>query len=169
VFVYLNDSGEVRLDHGGDKAFSVVRPPTVKGSFRVVAGMAETHSIENLGDASSDFFRVEMKHISLGVKEPFRGKAPANLTRGQDSVEFTDPELQIERIVCVGPASCSLKASSRASLVIPFTPLKLTGDTSETMKVGDVKWLNPGVADSISGDDGASAHALRLFFLDSRK
>ena len=36
VFVYLNDSGQVRIDHvEGGKVDSVVRPPTVKGAYRV--------------------------------------------------------------------------------------------------------------------------------------
>ena len=55
VFVYLSDSGPVRIDHAEETPFSVIRPPTVKGSFRVAAGQAERHSIENLGDTSSDF------------------------------------------------------------------------------------------------------------------
>ena len=36
IFVYLNDSGQVRIDHAEDgKVDSVVRPPTVKGAYRV--------------------------------------------------------------------------------------------------------------------------------------
>ena len=102
VFVYLNDSGQVRIDHTEDgKVESVGRPPTVKGAYRVAPGIAERHSIENLGDTSSDFLRVELKRITLDMKEPFRRKAPSDLSVGKDEVEFTGGGVKIERIICV--------------------------------------------------------------------
>ena len=88
VFVYLSDSGPVQIEHvEGDKLTVLTRPPTVMGAFRVSPGMAERHSIENPGDTSSDFLRVELKQVSLGILEPFRGKAPPNPLQSQDSIE----------------------------------------------------------------------------------
>ena len=59
VYVYLNNSGPVRITHeekDGTQS-SLVRPPTHTGAFRVSPGMLERHSIENLSDLPSDFLR----------------------------------------------------------------------------------------------------------------
>jgi hypothetical protein len=167
VFVYLNDSGAVRIDHVGDgKVESVVRPPTVKGAYRVAPGIAERHSIENLGDTSSEFLRVELKKVSLDLKEPFRGKAPQSLAEGMDSVEFTAPGVQIERIVCVGPSPCAVKSSTGPSLVIAFTPLYLgTGSAGkEKLGAGAVRWMpaSEGATITPEGYPGIPGHILRI-------
>jgi hypothetical protein len=101
VYIYLSDSGPVRMEH-----FRADSAADGKGSFRVSPGRPERHSVENMGDTSSDFLRVELKQISLGLLEPFRGAAPLSLLQSRDSLEFTDTELQIERIICVGSSPC---------------------------------------------------------------
>ena len=128
VFVYLSDSGRVQINHeeAGTTEAPVTRPPTVKGAYRVAPGIAERHSIENLGDLSSDFLRVELKQVSLKMKEPFRGKAPQSLSASSDAVEFSDPQVQIERIVCVGAKACAVKAAAGPSLVVAFAPFVMT-------------------------------------------
>jgi hypothetical protein len=167
VFVYLDDSGQVRIDHAevGEKPESILRPPTVKGSFRVIAGMAERHSIENLGDKSSDFLRVELRQVSLGLKDPFRGKAPQTLSENQDAVEFTDPALQIERVVCVGSSPCLIKPSPAPSLIVAFTPLSIKTEASEErerLDAGAVSWLPASAAATITRDAASPAHILRI-------
>lgn len=166
VFVYLSDSGQVRIDHvEDDKPVSIVRPPTVNGSFRVAAGLAERHSIENLGDTSSDFLRVELKHVSLALPEPFRGKAPHDPLQSQDSIEFTNPSLQIQRIICVGSAPCPVNPSPAPSLIVAFTPLNMTTGTSQQRygsDAGSVFWLPASQAATITADPGSPTHILRI-------
>jgi hypothetical protein len=166
VFVYLSDSGQVRIDHvEDDKPVSIVRPPTVKGSFRVAAGLAERHSIENLGDTSSDFLRVELKHVSLVLPEPFRGKAPRDPLQSQDSIEFTNPSLQIQRIICVGTAPCPVNPSPAPSLIVAFTPLNMTtGASQQNYKsdAGAVFWLPSSQAATITSDPASPTHILRI-------
>jgi hypothetical protein len=123
IFVYLNDSGKVRIDHDGDGAESVVRPPTVQGSYRVAPALAERHSIENLGTQSSEFLRIELKRVVLTMKEPFRGKAPARPLKSEDEVEFTQPAVQIERVICVGTTPCAIKAEPAPSLLVVLSPV----------------------------------------------
>jgi len=170
VFVYLNDSGPVRIDHVEEKPVSVVRPPTVKGSFRVAAGMAERHSIENLGDTSSDFLRVELKQVSLVLPEPFRGKASQTPLQSQNSVEFTNPALQIQRIICV--ALCQVNSSPAPSLIIAFNPLYVaTGasEKAEKLYAGAVRWLPSSQPATITPDAASPAHILRILLTAAPK
>jgi hypothetical protein len=169
VFVYLSDSGQVRIDHvdADGKVEAVVRPPTVKGAYRIADGIAERHSIENLGDTSSDFLRVELKRVSLAsLKEPFRGKAPANLTVSSDVMEFNHPALQVERIVCAGSSACQLKPSSAPSLIVAFVPIGLTSRSMvgpELLEAGVVRWIAASQSLSVMQMGGAPAHVLRIF------
>jgi hypothetical protein len=166
VFVYLSDSGQVRIDHAEDgKIEAVVRPPTVKGAYRVAAGIAERHSIENLGDTSSDFLRIELKHVSLAtLKEPFRGKAPSSLTQSQDAVEFSAPGLQIERIVCVQASPCSVKPLPSPSLIVSFTPIEVasTPGKKEAMEAGAVRWVPASQGLAIASNSSAPEQILRI-------
>jgi hypothetical protein len=165
VFVYLNDSSPVRIDHDGDKAFSVVRPPTVTGSFRVVAGMAERHSIENLGDKSSDFLRIELKQVSFPSGEAFRGSAPQNVQQSLDAIEFKDAGVQIERIVCAAVSNCSIKPTQAPSLLVAFTPVSVVANKEqqkEVIEAGAVHWLPSSQAATVIPNIGVPAHLLRI-------
>jgi hypothetical protein len=152
VFVYLNDAGKVRIDHDGDGAESVVRPPTVKGSYRVAAALAERHSIENLGDQPSEFLRVELKRVTLTMKEPFRGKAPVTPGAGE-VVEFETPGVRVERIVCVGSAACAVKAEAEPSVLVAFGATELTvgSGKSERLEDGGVRWLTGSAGATVVG------------------
>ena len=163
VFVYLSDAGKVRIDHDGDGAESVVRPPTVRGSYRVAAALAERHSIENLGDQPSDFLRVELKRVTLAMKEPFRGKAPTTLVGG-DVVEFEAPGVRVERIVCVGTAACAVKAEVAGSVLVGFGAAGLTvgSGKSERLEDGAVRWVGGGQEARIGVVGGDAVQVLRI-------
>jgi hypothetical protein len=164
VFVYLSDSGQVRIDHvdADGKLVPVMRPPTVTGSYRIAPGLAERHRIENLGDASSDFLRVELKGVDLKLTEPFRGKAPSSLTQSEDVVEFTNPSVQIERVICVGPAPCPVKSNPAGSLLIALTPMDVEVSAGESLEAGAVRWLKPGESARIGAQGSGAAEVLRV-------
>ncbi len=166
IFVYLNNAGQVRIDHAeaGEDPVSVVRPPTVKGSYRVAEGIAERHSIENLGDSSSDFLRVELKRAPLQLKEPFRGKAPQDLTHSVDVLEFNTPAVEIERIVCVGVDACQIKPAPAASLLLALTSSSLDGASAANVVLspGAVRWLPSSEALTVRSDAASPAHLLRI-------
>ncbi len=147
VFVYLNASGPVRIDHAepGEEPHSVTRPPTTLGSYRVAPGIVERHSIENLSATPSDFLRIELKHVSLDLKEPFRGQAPKSLAGDSDTTEFTSPGLQIERVLCAGPTPCPVKPNPAPSLLVDLPS-------------GAVRWLPAATAGSIP----VPGHILRI-------
>jgi hypothetical protein len=120
VYVYLNDSGEVRIDHEPPNAFSVTRPPTHTGAFRIAPGMKERHSITNLSDLPSDFFRVELKSIpSDAIQQVFRGEVPSPIIPGIHT-EYENPSFRVERLLCAEPtSSCDLRPIDARTLLVP--------------------------------------------------
>jgi hypothetical protein len=159
VYVYLNDSGEVRIDHEPPNAFSVTRPPTHTGAFRIAPGVKERHSITNLSDKPSDFLRVELKSISpAAIKNVFRGEAPsAPLTPGV-SVVYRNPSLRIDRVICVLPAPCVI-ASDPASSIVVNVPLEDIGSSATPRN--QVMWLPPNANFGVSPNINATANKPR--------
>lgn len=135
VYVYLNNSGDVRITHeekDGSQS-SLVRPPTHTGAFRVSPGQIERHSIENLSDLSSDFLRVELVSIRLGDQSiEFRGKAPTDLSHNLAATEFSSPRLSILRTICVDKSSCSIPASESPSVVVALSSSTITSNGQTT-------------------------------------
>ena len=171
VFVYLSSSGPVHFQHAGDKTSDVTRPPTVKGAYRVTPGMVERHSVENLGDASSDFLRVELKQVPAQGPTAFRGSAPMPPLKSGDTVEYSVPSVQIERIVCAEPTPCPIDVSPSPSLLIAFDPasemtgIPTAGDGQrrvEKLDAGDVRWLPAGHSAEFEPDSSDPAHLLRI-------
>ena len=167
VFVYLSDSGQVRIDHAepGEKPVSILRPPTTTGAFRVNEGAAERHSIENLGDTPSDFLRIELKNVTLHLPEAFRGKAPKSLATSSDTVEFTNPSVQVERIICAGPTACPVASSPFPSLLVAFTAASLVNPTEQPNRLasGSLLWF-PASQSATLIPNGSPAHILRILF-----
>ena len=67
VYVYLSDSPPVQFTHDEQPPFVLTRPPAKAGAFRLSPGRRERHSVENMGDTSSDFLRVELRQVPLGA------------------------------------------------------------------------------------------------------
>jgi hypothetical protein len=134
VYVYLNNSGPVRITHeetDGTQS-SLIRPPTHTGAFRISPGMLERHSIENLSDLPSDFLRVEILGSRPGDKAlafpnpDFRGPAPTDLTRNLTTTEFSSPKLTITRILCADPTPCKAPPASAPSVIVAFSNTTVT-------------------------------------------
>ena len=161
VYVYLNDSGEVRIDHEPPNAFSVTRPPTHTGAFRIAPGMKERHSITNLSELPSDFLRVELKRIPpTDLKHVTRGEDPSPFEPGTHT-EFTDPALRIDRIVCPPTIPCEA-ASAPRSLLVAITPLTTQISAGKhDLHPGDVQWIVPNTETHLS----PSAQTLRIELL----
>ena len=138
VFVYLNDSGPVRIDHAPPVAFSVTRPPTHTGAFRIAPGMIERHSITNLSDLPSDFLRVELKTIPpTDLKEVTRGEVPSPLCPARTSNSRTGPRSRPHRL----PVRRRLQATPTParSLLIAITDLKLDSSAGKhSLPAGEV-------------------------------
>jgi quercetin dioxygenase-like cupin family protein len=168
VYVYLNNSGPVRITHeekDGTQS-SLVRPPTHTGAFRVSPGMLERHSIENLSDIPSDFLRVELLGVRLGDKAlEFRGPAPADLTHNLTATEFSSPKLTITRILCISPTPCKAPPTSAPSVIVAFsdTIVTLAGKPTQ-LEAGKVLAVPPNQPLQISPAGPVPAHVLQIAF-----
>jgi hypothetical protein len=166
VYVYLNNSGEVRIDHEPPNAFSVTRPPTHNGAFRIAPGMKERHSITNLSDLPSDFLRVELKSIPpADLKEVTRGEVPSPLLPGTH-IAFQDEALQIDRIVCPPTVACEATPTQARSLLVPLTDLEIQPPAAgkHSFKSGEVAWLPANAKKPLQLSPGAQALRISLLY-----
>jgi hypothetical protein len=170
VFVYLNDSGPVRIDHEPPASFSVTRPPTHTGAFRIAPGMKERHSVTNLSDLPSDFLRVELKTIPPDdLKEVTRGEVESPLMPGTH-IEFEDPALHIDRIVCPFAMACEATPIQARSLLIAITDLKMeVAQGKHPLKSGEVAWLPVNAKKPLQLSPGAQALRISLLYPNSPK
>jgi len=162
VYVYLNDSGPVRLTHYDEKMTAIVRPPTHKGAYRVSAGKMERHSVENLSDLPSDYLRVELPGFRMDDPAlEFRGKAPADLSHDISTTEFEIPGLAIRRIVCVDAAPCEVQRPSTPGVVVAFSDVVVSDGGRRTQrKLGDVMAVQAKEKLSLSAAGSEGAHVL---------
>ena len=165
VFVYLNDSGPVRIDHEPPASFSVTRPPTHTGAFRIAPGMTERHSVTNLSELPSDFLRVEIKTIPpTDLTEVTRGEVESPLLPGTH-IEFQDTALQIDRIVCPPTVGCEATPTQARSILIPTTDLKMQGPTEKhSLTPGQVEWLPVNAKKPLQLSPGAQALRISLLY-----
>jgi hypothetical protein len=165
VYVYLNNSGPVKLTHLEGNPFTVVRPPTHTGAYRVDAGRMERHTVENLSDLPSDFLRVELVGFQPGKSNiGFRGKAPEDLSHDVSATEFSAAGLTITRTVCVDATPCAVRSAPGKSVVVAFSGGVLhEGDATgrrTKLKFGDVLTLPADRGLSLSTIAHEPAHIL---------
>ncbi len=166
VYVYLSPSGPVWFEHDEKPPFRLTRPPVSTGAFRVSPGRVERHAVENLGDVSSDFLRVELKQVPLGsALQPFRGKAPTSPSQSSQAVEYRSPQFDVQRVICQPETQCRMDSSTSPSLLIAFSSLKVNeNDNVALLKNGDIKWVQGSHPAAITSASNAPAHLLRIIF-----
>jgi hypothetical protein len=166
VYVYLSPSGPVRFEHDEKPPFRLTRAPTTTGAFRVSPGRMERHAVENLGEVSSDFLRVELKQIPLGGSlQPYRGKAPSGPSQSSQAIEYRSSEFDVQRVPCQPDTRCKLDSSASPSLLIAFSSLQINeNDNVESLKNGDIQWVQGSTPASLSATTNAPAHLLRIIF-----
>jgi len=164
LFVYLNTSGAVRF-HIEDIPPSVfVRQATRLGSFRYSPGRRERHTVENLSDASSDFLRIELKQFPLQGGKTFRHDAPTSLAASGVTTEFSNSQLEVERVVCSAGATCTLAPAAEPSVLVALSQVTVNGspEPAARMDSGDVRWVQAEEAVSVVGSSSGLAHVLRI-------
>ena len=171
IYVYLSPSGPVRFQHFEGQTFTVDRPPVSKGAYRVAPGMIEKHTVENLGNISSDYLRVELKQVPAQALTPFRGPAPSAPLKSGNSIEYSVAGVQVERVICTEPTPCELKKTQSPSLLIAFEPAsEMTAPPSgldgqrkiEKLDAGEVRWVPADQTIEVEPDSSDPAHLLRI-------
>jgi hypothetical protein len=132
--------------------------------------MKERHSVTNLSDLPSDFLRVELKTIPPDdLKEVTRGEVESPLMPGTH-IEFEDPALHIDRIVCPFAMACEATPIQARSLLIAITDLKMeVAQGKHPLKSGEVAWLPVNAKKPLQLSPGAQALRISLLYPNSPK
>ena len=159
VYVYLSDSPPVSFSHQEDKPFTIVRRALKAGTFRVSPGRIEVHSVENLGDTASDFLRIELKNVPLGIQNlAERNNDAFDLSKTSDAIVYSRPPLTIERIICAGYDPCRAGRRNAPALLVALSAASMP----RTLALGDVFWIPDSKPAFVAGVNGVSAHFLRI-------
>jgi hypothetical protein len=67
VYIYTTDGDKMSIAHDGEPP--VIRPVVKAGQIRFNRGIAEHHTMENLGGVRSEYIRVELKTKPLELPE----------------------------------------------------------------------------------------------------
>jgi hypothetical protein len=110
VYVYLSDGGSIRFTHIQPSPYVLVRRPVKAGAIRFNRNAhTETHRVEYLGDALSEYLRVSLKTV------PGPPHRDARIAAG-DVTPFEDPQIRISRSTC-GPHGACDPPGHRAVIV----------------------------------------------------
>jgi hypothetical protein len=165
LFVYLNDSGRVQFRIEDIPPSVMVRQPAKLGSFYYSPGRRERHSVENLSDTSSDFLRIELKQFPLQGGEAFRKDPPTSLADSRTTKEFANDQVEVERVICLGGATCPLDAADEPSVLIALSQVSVSGfpDHNAAMNTGDIRWMEANQQAIATASANEPAQFLRVF------
>jgi hypothetical protein len=171
AYVYLNDSGPVIFRHVGLSYGAITRPATKARSFRLWYAVKETHEVENTGDASSDFVRIEFKTEPVNARS-LRGKfQPEEYPADENfqKVQFENEQIRATRLT-VAPRKklvVSTGANEPALLVaLASASFKFkkgkTRPSKLSLEAGKIGWIEQGAAVEFENTGGAPAELLRF-------
>lgn len=135
AYVYLNDGPPVKFRHIGGHNVVATRPATKAGGFRVYRGLEEVHEVENTGDASSEFLRVEVKTAGV-APETFRGKFERSGPASTVVTQFDHPQLRISRVWAAPGENVDVTASAEPILLIALRE-------GAGFRAGQERWIAP--------------------------
>jgi hypothetical protein len=115
VYIYVTDGGEFRFRHiTGFKVsgYTITRPAVKAGAIRFAHSAPETHSVEYLGDAPTEYVRIELRTEPLDI--PIRdvrippAAPPVGIDPAVSTIrkEFENGQLRILRVVCAAQQAC---------------------------------------------------------------
>jgi hypothetical protein len=137
VYIYITDGGEFRFKHvTGFKVpgYVITRPAVKAGAIRFAHSAPETHSVEYLGDAPTEYTRIELRTEALDI--PIRDVRipPAAMDPTKSAVrgEFENGQIRILRVVCASRQKCPASQN-------PDDPAIVTIMTGPHM--GAARWL----------------------------
>ncbi|MFN2502405.1 MAG: hypothetical protein ABR530_10395 [Pyrinomonadaceae bacterium] len=167
AYVYLNDAGPVRFSHTDWEHPVLTRPPVKARSFRLspTTADAETHSVENSGDSSSDFLRIEFKSLKQGRDLAHRRFPPELISVGKafNKIHFENDHVRVSCLVSAG-SSLALPAEHEPSLIAVISPAGITGEALQgpAAKPGQTVWIKGGERATLESADGRQLEVLRF-------
>jgi hypothetical protein len=158
AYVYLNDGPPVTFTHVGGKP--ATRAATKAGAFRVYRGLEEIHSVQNTGDAPSEFLRVELKTSPLELGTFFgKFERPATTT-SEPVIHFNHAQVRVSRVWLQPGQETAIAAGSEPALVVALGAL-------DGLKPGDTRWIDASATARMK-NSGKTAVDLLRFDLRSR-
>ncbi len=111
IYIYVTDGGEFRFKHiTGFKVpgYIITRPAVKAGAIRFAHSAPETHSVEYLGDAPTEYVRIELRTDPINA--PIRDvRIPPDLSDPAKSLVtnvFENGQIRILRVVCAYGEVC---------------------------------------------------------------
>jgi hypothetical protein len=112
IYIYMTDGGEFRFKHmtGFKVAGTTITRPAVKaGAIRFAHSAPETHSVEYLGDAPTEYIRIELRTEARDLPiRNIRIPPPPAMDPAKSAVlnEFENGQVGILRVVCAAGEKC---------------------------------------------------------------
>lgn len=139
IYIYVTDGGEFLFKHmTGFKVpgYTVRRPAVKAGAIRFAHSARETHSVQYLGDAPTEYIRIELRTEAPNI--PIRNIRipPPAMDPGRTAVlkEFENSQVRILRLICAAGEQCPVSAN-------PDDPAIVTVMTGPDR--GHVRWSPP--------------------------
>jgi quercetin dioxygenase-like cupin family protein len=111
VYIYVTDGGVMRFNHvTGERVagLAINRKPVKAGAIRFAHGAAETHSVEYLGDAPTEYARIELRTEALDRPTRDVRLPPASFDHsGSRAItQFENGQVRIVRLLCAAGERC---------------------------------------------------------------
>jgi peptidoglycan/xylan/chitin deacetylase (PgdA/CDA1 family) len=141
VYVYVTDGGPIRFTHVTGEhvaGLDIVRKPVLAGGIRFAHGATETHTVEYLGDAPTEYARIELRTeaIDRPVRDVRLLPEPADFSKSSQSVRFENGQVRIVQVTCAVGQGCPYSEHAADPAVV----VTLSGSHR-----GEIEW-SPGPA-----------------------
>jgi hypothetical protein len=99
---------------------NIVRKPVLAGGIRFAHGAPETHTVEYLGDAPTEYARIELRTepIDRPVRDVRLPPEPADLSKSSRSVRFENGQVRIVHVTCAEEEACPVSEHATDPAVV---------------------------------------------------
>lgn len=153
AYVYLNDGPPVTFTHVGGKP--ATRAATKAGTFRVYRGLEEVHTVQNTGDAPSEFLRIELKTAPIEMGTFFGKFARPAAPSSEPVVHFNHAQVRISRVWLQPGQESGVTAAAEPVLVVALGSI-------DGLKAGDTRWVDASATATFKNSGGAAVDLLRF-------
>jgi hypothetical protein len=126
VYVYVTDGGPIRFTRvTGDSVtgLNIVRKPVLAGGIRFAQGAPGTHTVEYLGDAPTEYARIELR--TAPIDRPLRDvrlpPEPVDLSKSSRSVRFENGQGRIVHVTCAPGRACPASDAADPAVVVTMS------------------------------------------------